>query len=80
MSDTQASIEDRVIDFFAEIFRQIFFNPCAAGIDSRIKRNKVERAVADAADAASQAITRFLLNERLRPDQVEALIGVYVKR
>jgi hypothetical protein len=77
MNMQRDAIENRVIDFFAALFRTVFYSPFAAGIESRLKRNKVERAVADAADAASQAITRLLLNERLAMDQVDAILGGY---
>lgn len=75
MNAQRDAIEDRVIDFFADLFRQVFYTPFAPEIPSRLKRNKVERAVSDAADAASQTITRLLLNERLSIAQVEALLG-----
>ncbi|MFB3133250.1 MAG: hypothetical protein ACE10K_12080, partial [Rhodothermales bacterium] len=59
------SIEDQVVEFFNALFERIFSERFRPRIAQRIKRNAVLRQVQEAADAASQSLTRFLLNEQL---------------
>jgi len=77
METTRNVIEDRIIDFFADLFGQVFTSPFSSEIESRLKRKKVTRAIDGTADAASQSITRLLLNERLDLPQVDAMLGSY---
>lgn len=70
----QSAIPDQVIDFFGDLFKQIFSNPFAPEISERIKRNIVIRQVEESADAASQSLTRFLLNQKLSPEQVGEIL------
>ena len=63
------SIEDQVVEFFNVLFERIFSERFRPRIAQRIKRNAVLRQVQEAADAASQSLTRFLLNEQLTEQQ-----------
>jgi len=63
-------IVDQVIDFYQELFRLVFSDPFRPQIVDRIKRNAVIRQVEQSADAASQSLSRFFLNERLSEGQV----------
>lgn len=63
------SIEDQVVEFFNALFERIFSERFRPRIAQRIKRNAVVRQVQEAADAASQSLTRFLLNEQLTEQQ-----------
>lgn len=77
MATTRDDIENRIIDLFAALFEQLFTSPFTAKIESRLRRNQVTRTIEEAADAASQSITRLLLNERLALPQVDALVASY---
>lgn len=59
------SIEDQVIDFYRALFGQIFSDRFRPLITERIRRDAVIRQIEEAADAASQSLTRFFLNEQL---------------
>ncbi len=58
-------IADRVIDFYSALFRRVFSDRFEPKILDRLKRKAVARQVEEAADAASQSLTRFFLNEQL---------------
>ncbi|MHC4406127.1 MAG: NACHT domain-containing protein, partial [Planctomycetota bacterium] len=58
-------VEDQVIDFYHDLFGDIFWNAFQAEISERLRRNAVRRAVEESADAASQSLTRFFVNQRL---------------
>lgn len=60
-----AQIPDQVIDFYAELFDQLFYRPFVDEIDSRRKQREVERQVGGVADAAAPSLSRFLLNQEL---------------
>jgi len=60
-----ASIDEQVIDFCQGLFRRVFSGPFRPRIPERLKRNAVIRQVEESADAASQSLTRFLLNEQV---------------
>ncbi len=69
------SIEDQVIDFYRELFGQVFSERFRPEIADRLRRDAVTRQVEDAADAASQSLTRFFLNERLSEEQTAAVLN-----
>ena len=63
-------IVDRVVDFYGALFEGIFSERFRPQITDRLKRNAVVRQVENSADAASQSLTRFFLNEQLSEQQV----------
>ena len=69
------SIEDQVVDLYGRLFEAVFSEPFRAAIDQRIRRNAVIRQVEESADAASQSLTRFFVNQRLTPEQVAAVLA-----
>ncbi|WP_445633310.1 hypothetical protein NSTC745_04959 [Nostoc sp. DSM 114161] len=58
-----SSVDDRVLDFYAQLFEVIFSEPFRGQISERRKLNPVIRQVEAAADAASSSLTRFFLNQ-----------------
>ncbi len=60
------SVEDQVVDFYYSLFETIFTEPFRSKIPERLKRDAITRQVQDAAGAASQSLTRFLLDAALR--------------
>ncbi|MCP4460064.1 MAG: NACHT domain-containing protein, partial [Cytophagales bacterium] len=64
------TIIDQTIDFYNELFDYIFSQPFLPKIKERLKRNAVKRQVEEAADAASQSLTRFFLNQQVSEPQV----------
>ena len=69
------SIEDQVVDFFGRLFGRIFSEPFEDVIEQRLKRNAVIRQVEESADAASQSVARFFLNEKLTLKQVTEILN-----
>jgi hypothetical protein len=69
-----AQVEDQVVDFYYSLFDRIFSAPFRSKIAERLKRDAVARQVQDAAGAASQSLTRFLLNERLTSEDTARLL------
>jgi hypothetical protein len=67
-------IDDQMVDFFQALFDAIFSEPFRVRIKERLKRNQVIRQVEEAADAASQSLTRFFRNEQLTPVQVASVL------
>jgi hypothetical protein len=67
-------IDDQIVDFFNGLFNIIFSEPFRVRIKERLKRNHVIRQVEEAADAASQSLTRFLRNEQLTEEQVACVL------
>ncbi|MGA2077763.1 MAG: NACHT domain-containing protein [Terriglobia bacterium] len=67
-------IEDQVVDFYYSLFGKIFTEPFKAKLAERLKRDAVGRQIQDAAGAASQSLTRFLLNERLTSEDTARLL------
>lgn len=70
-----AAISDQVIDFYQALFGAIFSAPFAPAIADRLKRNAVIRQTEEAADAASQSLVRFFLNERLTEEETAAVLA-----
>src|SRR5271157_4433960 len=67
-------IDDQMVDFFQNLFNAIFSEPFRGRIKERLKRNQVIRQVEEAADAASQSLTRFFRNEQLTEAQVASVL------
>jgi hypothetical protein len=68
-------VEDQVVDFYYSLFEAIFTKPFRSKIPERLKRDAVTRQIQDAAGAASQSLTRFLLNEQLTTKDTGSVIG-----
>jgi len=68
-------ISDQVIDFYNDLFDCIFSRPFRPLIQERLKRNAVIRQVQESADAASQSLTRFFLNQHLSESQVAEILA-----
>ena len=69
-----STVDDQVIDFYYDLFDHIFSAPFRAAIPQRRKRNTVIRQVEEAADAASQSLSRFFQNEQLSELEVAELL------
>lgn len=74
----QTAIEDQVVDFYDRIFDEIFSEPFRTKMTARLKRRAVVRQVEESADAASQSLTRFFLNEQLTEAQVADVLDGFV--
>jgi hypothetical protein len=70
-------IDEQVIEFYNALFDRIFSQPFQPQIARRLRRNAVLRQVEEAADAASQSLTRFFLNSQLSEQQVAAILGSF---
>lgn len=68
-------IVDQVVDFHADLFERIFAEPFRPRISERLRRNAVDRQIGEAADAASQSLSRFFLNQQLTPSEVADLLA-----
>lgn len=68
------SISDQVVDFYYAVFDRIFGEGARLGIPGRLKRDEVLREIQGWAGAASQSLTRFLLNKQLAEQHVEAIL------
>jgi hypothetical protein len=75
----QTSIQDQVVDFFDTLFESIFSEPFRERIPEPLKRRAVIRDIQEAADAASQSLTRFFLNEQLTKAQVEEVLNGFAE-
>jgi len=69
------AIVEQVVEFCGSLFGHVFSKRFAAGIADPLRRNAVVRQVEESADAASQSLTRFFLNEQLSEAQVVAILG-----
>ena len=67
-------IADQVISFFSDHFERIFSVPFRQEIPETLKRKAVLRQVDESADAASQSLTRLLVNEQLNNHQAACLL------
>ena len=70
-------IDEQAIEFYNALFNRIFSQPFQLQITQRLRRNAVLRQVAEAADAASQSLTRFFLNSQLSEQQVADILAWY---
>ncbi|OGG43663.1 MAG: hypothetical protein A3F84_25785 [Candidatus Handelsmanbacteria bacterium RIFCSPLOWO2_12_FULL_64_10] len=68
------AIDEQVVSFYNALFENIFSEPFRPQITQLIKRRTVERQVQEASDAASQSLTRFLVNQQLTGQQVADLL------
>lgn len=67
-------IADQVIGFFSDHFGRIFGAPFHQAIPETLRRKAVLRQVEESADAASQSLTRLLVNEQLDNSQAARLL------
>ena len=68
------SIAEQVIDFYEGLFRRIFSDAFRPKISDRLKYNAVARQVEEAADAASQSLTRFFRHQNVTEQQTADLL------
>lgn len=69
------SIGDQVVDFYAELFERVFSSRFRDAISDRLRSRAVLRQVSEAADAASQSLTRFFLNQQLPEASVADILA-----
>ncbi|RAM52508.1 MAG: hypothetical protein C6Y22_05760 [Hapalosiphonaceae cyanobacterium JJU2] len=69
-----SSVDDRVLDFYGELFEHIFSEPFRTHISERRRFNEVNRQVEAAADAASSSLSRFFLNQKLSEETVAGIL------
>jgi hypothetical protein len=74
-----SSVADQVIEFYNSLFDQIFSQPFRSEIQETIKRRDVIRQIEASADAASQSLTRFFLNERLNETKVANILTGFIE-
>lgn len=67
-------IAEQVIGFFANHFERIFSDPFRLAIPDLLRRRAVLRQVDESADAASQSLTRLLINEQLSNAEANRLL------
>ncbi|MCX7093031.1 MAG: NACHT domain-containing protein [Methylobacter sp.] len=67
-------IAEQVIVFFASHFERIFSDPFRSAISDLLRRRAVLRQVDESADAASQSLTRLLINEQLSNTEASHLL------
>jgi hypothetical protein len=68
------TIVDLVVNFYDSVFRCVFSGPFKSSIAEPLKRKAVLRQVEESADAASQSLNRFFLNQQLTATQVVAIL------
>ncbi|MET0624089.1 MAG: NACHT domain-containing protein [Pyrinomonadaceae bacterium] len=68
------SAAEQVIDFYQILFGQIFSAPFREQISNPLERNAVTRLVGELADAASQSLTLFFDNRRLKKEDVAEIL------
>jgi len=71
------SIDEQVVDFYYELFNDIFSEPFKSRIQERLKRDAVLRQVQESAGAASQSLTRFFLNQELQGSDVREILQAF---
>jgi NACHT domain/NACHT N-terminal Helical domain 1 len=69
-----SDVENKVVDFFNELFNWIFAQPFCDTIESRIRRNSIKRQIEEVADASSQSLFRFFANQRMGANEVRKLL------
>ena len=69
-----SNAEDKVVDFFNELFSCIFAQPFCSTIESRFRRGVIKRQIEEVADASSQSLLRFFLNQHVGTDEVSKLL------
>jgi len=73
----QPNIDDQVIDFYETLFTRMFIDPLAGEIEGTRRLRAVQRALGELADASSQSLARFLVNENVPADVVPEVLGAY---
>jgi len=68
------SVEDQVVEFFNILFGRLFSGPFGDKIDGLMKRRAMIRQIEGAADAASQSLTRFFINQKFTEKHVSHII------
>lgn len=71
------TISDQIIDFYDALFARIFSKPFESMISDRRRLREVVRQVEGAADAASQSLGRFFLNEQITVDESEKMLEAF---
>lgn len=74
-----SSVDDRVLDFYGELFEHIFSKPFHTRISERRRLNEVIRQVEAAADAASSSLSRFFLNQKLSQETVAGILAGFTE-
>ena len=69
------SVDDHVLDFYDELFNQLFSEPFRSRITDRRRCNEVIRQVEAATDAASASLTRFFLSQKLNEETVTEILS-----
>lgn len=70
-------IDDLVVEFFDDLFQRVFLDNFNSQISQRRKLQEVTRQVQESADAASQSLTRFFLNQQLKEKQVTEILECF---
>ena len=70
-----AATADQVVDFFDDLFARIFSDAFRPQIEDVLRRKAVTRQVEEAADAASQSLTRFFRNQQLTERQAADILA-----
>jgi hypothetical protein len=70
-----AATADQVVDFFDDLFARIFSDAFRPQIEDVLRRKAVTRQVEEAADAASQSLTRFFRNQQLTEQQAADILA-----
>ncbi|MFY9571249.1 MAG: hypothetical protein WAV20_07630 [Blastocatellia bacterium] len=68
------AIADQVVGFFDELFGRVFSDAFRPNIRDVLRRKAVVRQVEEAADAASQSLTRFFRNQQLTEQQAANIL------
>ncbi|MCH8881343.1 MAG: hypothetical protein IID34_15865, partial [Planctomycetes bacterium] len=69
------TIDDQVVEFNYALFGRLFSEPVKAEVHALRKRNAVLRQVDESAEAASQSLTRFFLNQQLTEQETADVLG-----
>jgi NACHT domain len=68
-------IVDQVVDFYQDLYNQVFAVPFGEQLKkNRLRRDAVRRQVEEAANASSQSLTRFFVNQRLTEEHVTRIL------
>ena len=74
----EKTTEDIVVDFYYDLFCQLFSARFKTGITRRLRRDAVVRQIQESAGAASQSLTRFFENQQVPPPEVETMLAAMV--
>ncbi len=73
----EQTIDNLVVEFFAGLFQRVFSDKFKSQVPQRRKLQEVSRQVQESADAASQSLTRFFLNQQLKEIQVTEILECF---